>query len=77
MRYFEIVSGLRLPVSGEEQDLLNKITDKGRIERRALTDERDAELARLMVSRGLLKPTKHDGKRFYELNDASDLWRNR
>lgn len=74
MRYFEIVSGFRLPVSGEEQDLIDRITEEGRIEPSAL-DERDGELARQMVSRGLLKPTKHDGKRFYALNDASDLWR--
>jgi hypothetical protein len=73
MRYHEIASGLRLPVSGEEQELLNKapfeIDD---------LDERDAEVARLMVGRGVLHQTrKDDGGIIYKDSSAKDIWRGR
>lgn len=54
MRFFEITSGLRLPVSGEEQDILTKSGANGSISRASLSD-REQEVARRMTSRGLLR----------------------
>lgn len=75
MRYFEIASGLRLPINEEEQALLDKAYGCERLPRSEL-DEREEEVARLMVTRGLLKRRKDDNGTFYEPNDMNDLWRN-
>jgi hypothetical protein len=73
MRYHEIASGLRLAVSCEEQELIDK-TDGAPIDKGDL-DEREQELARLMVSRGVLDQYPHDGRVFYHLSSANDIWR--
>lgn len=74
MRYLEIISGVRIPVSEEEQNILDLASKDGGIDPSSL-EERDEEVARKMVSRGLLKGSMHDGKKHLVLNDASDLWR--
>lgn len=75
MRFFEISSGFRLPVSEEEQSILDKAVETRRVPRSAL-NEREQEVARLMVTRGLLNRKRdEDGKVFYEPNDTLDLWR--
>lgn len=64
MRFFEITSGLRLPVSGEENEILTKAAEKGSIARSSLTD-REQEIARRMTSRGLLRRfTKNEETHF-------------
>lgn len=73
MRYHEIASGLRLAVSCEEQDLLDKA--EGEPFDKDDLDEREQELARLMVSRGVLDHYPHDGHVFYHLSSANDIWR--
>jgi hypothetical protein len=74
MRYYEIASGLRLPVSCEEQDLLDVIGE--RLAKDEL-DERTEELARLMVSRGVLTQFMKDDQLHYRPNSATDIWRDR
>lgn len=74
MRFFEISSGLQVPVSEEEQELLNLVIERKRIAGKSL-DERQLELARLMVSRGLLNRLIEDNKVSYEANGLPDLWR--
>jgi hypothetical protein len=74
MRYFEIASGMRLPVSGEEQELLNMVGDH--LAKDDL-DERMEELARLMVSRGVLAQFMKDQQVYYRPNSVKDIWRNR
>jgi hypothetical protein len=74
MRFFEISSGLRVPVSEEEQLLLDRAIAKKQVRHDDL-NEREQEVARLMVSRGLLHRRKNDDGMFYEPNDAADLWR--
>ena len=74
MRWHEIESGLRLPVSSEEQDLLSRA--KSASINHADLDERDQELARLMVSRGLLHRRKNaEGITSYRTSSTRDLWR--
>lgn len=76
MRYHEIASGMPVPLFSEEQELLDRIGDKG-IANDAL-DERDQEVARQMVSRGLLDRFRPDGKaEFYRPSTINDIWRDR
>ena len=74
MRYFEIASSVQIPISCEEQDLLDKV--KSSFPRDDL-DERDQEVARLMVSRGVLRQVMKDQKVFYKPNSDKDIWRDR
>ena len=74
MRFYEISSGLRIPVSQEEQDIIDLIADKGKI-KKSMLDERQEEVSRLMVSRGLLVRERTDNVIFLRLNSAADIWR--
>ena len=74
MRYFEIASGLRLPVSSEEQELLDRAA-KPLPE--AELDERGQEVARLMVSRGLLDRVKTKRGMAVRASSVKDIWRAR
>lgn len=75
MRFFEIASGVRVPVSQEEQELLTLATEAGHLIRSAL-DERQQEVSRLMVSRGLLlRKRNSEGQVVLEPNDMADMWR--
>jgi hypothetical protein len=74
MRYHEIAAGFQVPINGEEQELLaqanpNLVQDS--------MDERDQQLAQLMVSRGLLRQFMKDGKVHYRPDSERDIWRNR
>jgi len=74
MRFFEISSGLRVPVSAEEQEVLDMAIHQHGIDGQKLP-ERQQELARLMTSRGLLN-RRIDGKKvYYDANSDPDLWR--
>lgn len=75
MRYQEIASGLRLAVSCEEQELIDKM-DGEPFEKDAL-DEREQELVRLMVSRGVLDQYPQDDRVFYHVSSVNDIWRDR
>jgi DNA-binding NarL/FixJ family response regulator len=74
MRFYEISSGMRMPVNEEEQALLDRAAEKHSIHRSQLS-EREQEVARLMVSRGLLNRGKDDEGIYYTPNTAADLWR--
>jgi hypothetical protein len=76
MRFFEIASGMRVPVSKEEQEIIDLIKSKGgSIEKASIDDERTKEVARKMVSRGVLKRSRIDDKTILSLDSASDIWR--
>ncbi len=70
MRYFEIASATRIPVSFEEQQLLD-LADKGVLERGKL-DERQNEVCRLMVTRGLLNRLENGS---YVVNSLANIER--
>lgn len=77
MRYHEIASGLRLPVSSEERGLLDRAEEQHGLEHGSL-DERDQEVARKMVSRGLLNRTRDQNQRIvYRVSSVKDIWRER
>ena len=74
MRYSEIASGFHVPVSIEEQELLDRADPY--LAKDDL-DERDQEVTRLMVSRGVLRQVMKDGRVCYRANSDKDIWRNR
>lgn len=73
MRWHEIAGGIRVPLSQEERDIMKRASE-GRIARADL-DEREQEVARRMVSRGVLRRIKDDGKAYFEPEGSEDLWR--
>lgn len=76
MRFREFNGGLMLPVSLEEQAILDKIDESElhMIDRTKLSI-REQEVARKMVSRGLLARRKVDETVNYIINNPKDLWR--
>lgn len=76
MRWTEVASGYRMPVSGEEQSIIDRaVSDEG-VAQKDL-DERDQEVARKMVSRGLLDQRKGTKGVHYRARTAKDIWRPR
>lgn len=73
MRFYEISSGVRLPVSQEEQEILDMVSEGAILESKL--NERQEEVARLMVSRGLLIREENEGDAELKANRAVDLWR--
>lgn len=65
MRYIDITSGVRVPISGEEQEIFDKAKEKLY---KVSLDERDQEVARKMVSRGLINRRKDDSGIFFIQN---------
>lgn len=75
MRFIDIQGGLRIPVSQEEQTLIEHIRKHQHVLRTSL-GERQRELARKMVSRGVLnRGLNEDDQVFYVVNDLEDIWR--
>jgi hypothetical protein len=76
MRFREFQGGIQMPVSLEEEALIKKIDDsKEGITEKDELDERELELARKMVSRGLLNRFRTNEKTFYMVNKLEDVWR--
>jgi len=73
MRYHEIASGLRVALSCEEQEMLDR--NHGGPFARDTLDEREQELARLMVSHGVLDQYPHDDQVFYHISSINDIGR--
>jgi hypothetical protein len=74
MRYFEITSGVRMPISSEEQDILDKVGESSL--NKSDLDERDQEVARKMVTRGLLNRGRDDDKNIVFTTNKEKLTRN-
>lgn len=73
MRFHEIMGGIKIPVYNEEQMILDKIGDDS-IANSEL-NEREQEVARKMVSRGLLNRFVSDGEILFYANFDPSLRR--
>lgn len=60
MRFKEIVGGLLVSISNEENAFVDKLIENGNVKLLQLS-ERDRELARLLTSRGIVKLKKEEG----------------
>jgi len=74
MKYKEIVGNLRIYISNEEDALISKIEENQFITKSSL-DEREKELARLLVSKGVLNRVKRDETTTYVVNSSQDIIR--
>ena len=74
MRYFEIAGGFRVTLSGEEQRVLTKVEKNHRIASGDM-EEREGEVARTMVRRGLLNRVQVNDKEHYIANNDPPLTR--
>lgn len=74
MKFREIAGGLSIATSNEEELLIEKIGDETSFLGENL-NEREQELARKMVSRGLLLQIEEKNKVRYLINDLEDIWR--
>lgn len=76
MRFIEIRGNTLVPISNEEAILLEKV--KGSFDPLTVSslDEREGELARQLVHRGVLSRIKVDGQNCLIYNDIEDLWSN-
>jgi hypothetical protein len=75
MRFREIRGGIQIPVSSEEQSLIDLIeSQEGNFIKRKELDERQREVARKMVSRGVLDRTQREGSLYYVVSKLDDLW---
>jgi hypothetical protein len=75
MRYFEMKGGIQLPLSIEEFALVEEIETKGKVNEQDL-EERDAELARRLVSRGALNQIENEDNTVeYSVNKLDDIRR--
>ena len=67
MRYIEFTQGYTTFVSGEEQDLIEAIAEKGQVLKRELS-EREQKVASNLVNKSILIRQRTDEKIFYKLS---------
>lgn len=71
-RFIETTAGIRVPISQEEQEILDMCKEKMY---KSSLDERNQEVARKMVSRGVLNRRKDDTGRLYFVPNTQKLTR--
>jgi hypothetical protein len=75
VRFHEIFGGIHLPVSNEEQELMDLIDSREGLIGRSDLEERQRELARKMVSRGVLDRVQRDGSLHYRISRNAEARR--
>lgn len=74
MKFIEVKGGFLQPVSNEENIILERVRGYNGPLPKAVLDDRENELARNLVKRGLLTRFVHEGKLCFIVNDLEDLW---
>lgn len=74
MRFIEIAGGFLQPVSNEENLILETVKGYKDPYPKSKLTEREQEIARNLVSRGLLTRIKLEGKLYFKLSDLEDIW---
>lgn len=75
MRFHEIFGGIHISVSNEEQELMDLIESQEGLVNRADLEERQRELARKMVSRGVLDRVQREGSLHYRISGNAEARR--
>lgn len=75
MKFVEITGGLVVPISNEEMLVMERVKSNPTPLRRNELNERQNELARQLVFRGVLDRAKIDGHICYSYNDVIDMER--
>jgi hypothetical protein len=76
MKFIEIQGGLLQPVSNEENVVLERVRGHGEPLPKSLMDQRERELARRLVTRGLLTRIMVEDKLCFLVNDLEEIWEN-
>lgn len=74
MKFIEIQGGWKQPVSNEENIIVEMVRGYGKPLPKSNLDIRQKELARMLVSRGLLTRLVIENKIYFIVNDLQDLW---
>ena len=69
-----VKGGLAMAISNEEDSLVSRIISENSISKSSLTI-RERELARKLVSRGVLISMLYENEIIYRFNDLEDVWR--
>jgi len=72
MKMWELASGVRIPLSGEEQDLVEKLLENDDL----VLSERQKVVAQYLANKDILtKEDRADGDNDYRINYHVDVWR--
>lgn len=74
MKFIEVRGGFLQPVSNEENIILERVKGYDGPIPKAVLDDREQELARNLVNRGLLTRFVHEGILCFVINDLEELW---
>ena len=74
MKFIEVRGGFLQPVSNEENVIVERVRGYDGTLPKAILDEREQELARNLVKRGLLTRLVYEGNLCFVVNDLEDLW---
>ena len=77
MRFLEIQGNFLVPISNEEMLVMEKVRSNPVPLPKKNLNERERELARQMVIRGLLNRIKIEDSVCFIQNDPDDVWRDR
>jgi len=70
MRYVEFTQGYNTFVSGEEQDLIEAITEKGQVLKSELS-EREQKVASNLANKSILIRQRTDEKIYYKISKST------
>lgn len=74
MKFVEIHSGLLQPISNEENIILEMVKGFGSPMPKYKLNHRERELARQLVSRGILTRIMYEDKLCFVANKLEDIW---
>jgi hypothetical protein len=74
LKFIEVRGGFLQPVSNEENIILERVKGYDGPIPKAVLDDREQELARNLVNRGLLTRFVHEGILCFVINDLEELW---
>lgn len=75
MRFVEITGGLMVPISNDEMLVMERVRGHGEPLPKRQLNEREQELARQLVFRGVLDRIMIEGKLCYSYNDVEYMER--
>jgi hypothetical protein len=71
MRYVEFKTGLQTFISGEEQELIEAIDEKGLVNKKDL-NEREQEVAKRLAEKSILIRQNTDDKIYFKISRQAD-----
>ena len=75
MKFIEIAGGLLQPVSNEENIIVERVKNADDPVKKTLLSEREQEVARNLVHRGILTRISENNEIYFIINDLRDIWR--